>query len=213
MKYEWRKKDKHLYLPKATPTILNIPPMRYLTITGTGNPNSESFSQCVAALYALSYGIKMSPKKGIIIPGYYEYTVFPLEGKWDLTTEGRKLHDTGISIVKLKDNLEYKVMIRQPDFVDNDMLDMIRETVYKKKKNENILEVVLETIDEGLSCQMLHQGSYDNEPESFAKMEKYCIENGYIRWEQSHKEIYLSDPSKVAPERLKTTIRFKIKST
>lgn len=211
MKYEWRKKDKSLYLPKPTPTIIEIPKMQFLTIKGKGNPNSESFSKCVTALYALSYAIRMSPKKGIELPGYFEYTVFPLEGVWDLDDEGRKSFAEGIPITELKHYLTYEVMIRQPDFVTKEIIESLREDVYKKKKLQEINQVVLKVIDEGQSCQMCHIGSYDDEPTSFKQMEEYVLQEGYIRSSKTHREIYITDPSKVTTEKLKTTIRFKIK--
>jgi hypothetical protein len=210
MKYEWRKKDKTLYLPKVVPSIIDVPEMTYLMISGAGNPNSESFSQDVSALYAVTYGIRMAPKKKIEIPGYFEYTVFPLEGLWDLTKEGRRLYQEGHSVTELKDYLVYTVMIRQPDFVTQELFESIRQTTYEKKKNTRILNVERKTYREGLCCQMLHLGSYDDEPKTFAEMERRMLEQGYQRKSKQHKEIYLSDPSKVAPEKLKTTLRFSI---
>ena len=85
--------------------------MKYFTIEGKGNPNKEGFQTDVEALYSLSYAIRMMPKKGITPEGYVEYTVYPLEGIWDLDEEGRKLDYLD------KDHLVYKLMIRQPDFV------------------------------------------------------------------------------------------------
>ena len=80
MKYEWRKSDKELYLPKQKPTIIDVPAIKFLTINGKGNPDNEAFKHAVEALYAMSYAIRMMPKKGFTPDGYYEYTVFPLEG-------------------------------------------------------------------------------------------------------------------------------------
>jgi hypothetical protein len=116
MKYEWRKHDKKTYLPKKI-DILEIESMQYIILEGEGNPNSDSFTECIEALYALSYGIRMSPKKGIETKGYYEYTVFPLQGIWDLTDKGKELYTDCESIIDIKDELAYKIMIRQPEFV------------------------------------------------------------------------------------------------
>ena len=210
MKHEWRKKEKTLYLPKNQPTILEIPPLTFLTIEGEGNPNSPVFSDCVGALYALSYGIKMSYKGDNQIPGFFDYTVYPLEGVWNLNEEGRKLYQEGTPVIELKDYLTFKVMIRQPDFVTEDVFNQFQQLVYKKKKNDKVLEIKREVINEGMVCQMLHIGSYDDEPASFKLMEEYCETQGYKRLTKEHREIYLSDPSKVAPEKLKTTIRFQV---
>ncbi len=211
MKYEWRKKDKSLYLPKPVPTLIEIPNMNYLTLKGTGNPNNEQFTVDVEALYALSYGIRMLPKSGITPDGYFEYTVFPLEGHWGYTDEGIMLSKSGQISVDLKDYFKYTIMIRQPDFVTPKLVEEVRQKVMLKKKNPQLSHVNFETIAEGLSLQMMHLGSYDNEPESFKLMEDYCNHNNLERLYKSHKEIYLTDPKKVIPEKLKTTIRFQVK--
>jgi len=208
MKYEWRKKEKSLYLPKAKPTMIDVPTMQYLTMEGEGNPNSEGFSTCVQSLYSMSYGIKMLPKSGITPEDYFDYTVFPLEGVWNLTEEGIEKYHSGLSIVELKAYFKYKVMIRQPEFVDENLVELVREKVAQKKKALPIISVKFETINEGKAIQMLHIGSYDDEPATFAEMEVYAESQGLKRKDKSHKEIYLSDPSKVVPEKLKTTVRF-----
>ena len=105
-KFEWRKELKDLYLPKKQPAKIEVPEMKFFTIDGSGNPNSNPFKEHVEVLYGLSYAIRMMSKKGITPEGYFEYTVFPLEGHWDLDEEGRKLD------VLNKDHLVYKLMIR-----------------------------------------------------------------------------------------------------
>src|SRR5690554_6941398 len=91
----------------------------FICIDGKGNPNNEDFQKRIEVLYTLSYAIRMSPRKGINIPGYFEYTVYPLEGFWDLTEKGRK------SEVLLKDELVYAIMIKQPSFVTKEVFDSI----------------------------------------------------------------------------------------
>lgn len=210
MKHEWRKKEKTIYIPKNIPTLIDVPAMKYFTIEGIGNPNSALFSIDIAALYATSYALRMAPKAGINVKDYFEYTVYPLEGVWSLIEQGIKLYKKGEPITKLKDYFAYKLMIRQPDFITNKLFNQFREASHKKTTNDRILNIKLETIKEGLSCQMLHIGSYDNEPASFDQMEAYCKEQGYHRLSKIHKEIYLSDARKVAPDKLKTTLRFQI---
>ncbi len=207
MKYEWRKKDKHLYLPKNEPTIVDVPTMQYLTVTGEGNPNSDGFAECVGALYTLSYGIKMLPKSGYTPEGYFDYTVFPLEGVWSLNERGVGMYLEGTPSLKLKDYFTYEVMIRQPDFVDIELLEMVKERALIKKKNPRIKDVRLEMMAEGKAVQMMHLGSYDDEPASFDRMEQYTATHGLKRVGRNHKEIYLTDPGKVAQDKLKTTIR------
>jgi hypothetical protein len=203
MKYEWRKKDKEIYLPKTNPTIIDVPKMNYFTLKGKGNPNSEVFKKCVEALYALSYAIRMMPKKGIHPEGYFEYTVFPLEGVWDLDEEGRQME------VLDKNRLVYKVMIRQPDFVTEELYVDAKSLVSNKVPEKWLNAVRFEEIDEGLCVQCLHLGSYDTEQETFTKMEEFCASNNLLRTDKRHREIYISDPRKTESEKLKTVLRFK----
>jgi hypothetical protein len=203
MKYEWRKKDKELYLPKNKPSLIEVPPMKYFTLKGKGNPNSEAFKERVEALYALSYAIRMMPRKGVIPEGYFEYTVFPLEGIWDLDEEGRKLE------VLDKDRLVYKLMIRQPDFVTEELFLKAKSLVIRKVPEKCLNEVLFEEIEEGLCVQCMHIGSYDAENETFSKMEEFCGANDIVRKDKRHREIYITDPRKTESERLKTVLRFK----
>jgi hypothetical protein len=203
LKYEWRKKDKEIYLPKTDPSIINVPKMNYFTLKGKGNPNSEVFKECVEALYALSYAIRMMPKKGIQPEGYFEYTVFPLEGVWDLDEVGRQMEFLD------KNRLVYKVMIRQPDFVTEELYEDAKSLVSNKVPEKWLNAVRFEEIDEGLCVQCLHIGSYDTEQETFTKMEEFCASNNLLRTDKRHREIYISDPRKTESEKLKTVLRFK----
>jgi hypothetical protein len=206
MKHEWRKKEKGIYLPKNKPEVLEIPEYKYFTIEGEGNPNGESFPEYIGVLYSLSYAVKMSYKKGIEPDGFFDYTVYPLEGVWDIKEEAKK-KNTGILN---KDDLIFKLMIRQPDFVDSQFANKIFELTKLKKPHTLLDSVKFESIYEGTCVQMLHLGSYDSEPESFRIMEEYAKENGLKRLSKIHKEIYLTDARKVAPEKLKTVLRFQV---
>ncbi len=201
-KYEWRKAEKELYLPKNKPMKLIVPEMNYITITGKGDPNEEAFSERVGALYAAAYLFRMLPKKGITTEGYFEYTVYPLEGEW--TTSQR---DDGPLDKRL---FEYRIMIRQPQFVTAKLFEELKPRLAEKIPAALLTELRFETIKEGPSVQMLHIGPYDTEPASFQKMEEFCLENDWVRQSKDHKEIYLSDPRKTAPEKMKTVLRFKI---
>ncbi|SOC25711.1 hypothetical protein SAMN05880501_11940 [Ureibacillus xyleni] len=203
-KFEWRKELKQLYLPKKQPTKIDIPTIKYFTIEGSGNPNSEQFCEHIEALYTLSYGIRMLPKKGITPQGYFEYTVFPLEGIWDLDEVGRTLDYLS------KDHFVYKLMIRQPDFVTEELFHYMLESANQKKSNPHLDRVKFEMLTDGLCVQAMHNGSYDLEPETFALMEQYCNQNNLKRIEKTHKEIYISDPRRTSPEKLKTVLRFKV---
>ncbi len=204
-KHEWRKAEKQLYIPKTKPEILDIPTLKFAVISGQGNPNSPFFGEYIGALYAVSYAIKMTLIKLDDQPeGYQDYTVYPLEGVWDITEEAKKIK----SDVLNKDDLVFDLMIRQPDFVSDEFFDDM--LTFAKSKNDNPLldQVMFTCITEGKSVQMMHIGSYDDEPESFQQMEKFADDNNLIRKSKIHREIYLSDFRKVAPEKLKTVLRF-----
>ena len=204
MKYEWRKKDKDIYIPKAEPTVADIGEYGYFTLSGQGNPNADAFAEAIGVLYSLSYAVKMRPKKQAAPEGYFEYTVFPLEGIWDVVDKS-KAH-----LPLDKDNLEYKLMIRQPEFVTDELAAQVLSDVAQSKPHRLLSEAKFERICEGRSLQMLHLGSYDSEPETFAIMQQYCDDNGYVRTQLTHKEIYLTDARKTEPEKQKTTLRFSI---
>lgn len=201
-KVDYKKDFKGLYLPKQKPVIVHVPEIRFVTIEGSGDPNGETFAQATAALYSLSYAVKMSYKKDTVPDGYYEYVVFPLEGVWDLVD--KTLPPT------VKSNFKYTLMIRQPDFLTTELFERFLSETKKKKPNSFLDQVTFSTLEEGLCCQMLHKGSYDNEPKSFERMAEFCSEQGYRRVSKTHREIYLSDPRRTEPERLKTVLRYRV---
>ena len=203
-KVDYKKQFKSLYLPKKQPEIMAVPPLRFAMLDGQGDPNGETFAEVVTALYSFSYAVKMSYKSKAVPDGYYDYTVFPLEGVWDLVDKARGSAD--------KSNYAYTMMIRQPDFLTAELAARFITEVKKKKPNDFLDQIRLEDYDEGTCCQMLHLGSYDDEPASFAQMEAFCSEHGYRRSDKTHREIYLSDPRRTDTDKLKTVLRFKVKA-
>ncbi|HSP47969.1 MAG TPA: GyrI-like domain-containing protein [Clostridiaceae bacterium] len=204
-KIDYKKNYRGIYFPKNVPTIVDIPEMSYITIEGAGNPGGEEFKKSVEVLYALSYAVKMSYKSDDVPEGYQEYTVFPLEGIWDLVDYTKPVTD--------KDNYKYKLMIRQPDFLTEELFNRFKAQVEKKKPQLEVSRANLETITEGLSCQIMHIGSYDDEPESFRHMMEFCAQNHYERIGKTHKEIYISDPRLTEAFNQKTVLRFWVKAT
>lgn len=202
-KIEYKKAFKELYLPKTSPSIIDVPSISFAIIDGEGDPNGEEFSLAVAALYSFSYGVKMSYKSKEIPEGFYDYTVFPLEGVWDLVDKTKPITD--------KSNYAYSIMIRQPDFLTSGLFERFILETKKKKPNAYLDKIKYDTITEGLCCQMLHLGSYDDEPASFDIMREFCMVNGYERISKIHREIYLSDPRKTEVSKLKTVLRFSVK--
>ncbi len=208
MKHEWRKLEKELYLPKNKPVNVHISEFAFFTIKGKGNPNDDIFPEYIGVLYALSYAIKMSHKKGMAPEGYFDYAVYPLEGVWDIREEAKKTFSGKID----KDELVFKLMIRQPDFVTEEYALSTIERVKVSKPHELLNKVKFEKIAEGNCVQMLHLGSYDDEPESFRIMEEFAEDQNLKRISKGHKEIYLSDASKVEPAKLKTVLRFEVEN-
>lgn len=202
MKYEWRKKEKDLYIPSGVPQIVEVPKQKFFVIEGKGNPNDENFAEHIGVLYAVSYGVRMMPKSGFMPEGYFEYTVYPLEGIWDMTEEGKKL-DTFH-----KEELIYRLMIRQPDFVNEDIAMRALKSTKDKKPHPLLEKVTFEEIEDGLCVQMLHEGSFDNEPASFEKMIEFMKTHQLERYGSTHREIYLNDARKVEKSKLKTVLRY-----
>ena len=209
MKHEWRKIEKQLYIPKVQPEIITIPEFHFLTISGKGNPNNPEFADYIAALYPICYGIKMGLKKNPVLANYYDYTVYPLEGVWDISDEAKKKYTENTKLNK--DDLVFTLMIRQPNFVTKEYVLETIEKVKLKKFNPLFDNLKFEKITEGKCVQMLHIGSYDDEPATFKIMEDYTKKQGLERVSKIHKEIYLSDFRRVPKEKLKTVLRFNVK--
>lgn len=203
-KYEWRKQEKDLYFPKIKPELVKVPPMKFFLISGRGDPNKEEFAEKVGVLYSLAYAVRMMPKTGYTPEGYYEYTVYPLEGLWDLTEEGRQAETLD------KDELVYTIMIRQPDFVTADVVGRAFENVRKKKNHPLLDDVKFDTIEDGLSVQMMHIDPFENEPRTFEQMKKFIAENNLQLRTLVHREIYLSDIRKTEKSKFKTVLRYMV---
>jgi len=206
MKHEYKKHEKELYCPKEKPQLLHVPKQKFFCIKGKGNPNNKDFSERIAVLYSLSYAVRMMPKNGFAPDGYFEYTVYPLEGVWDVSEDARN------SKQLIKDELLYTIMIRQPDFVTKEVIQKAYEIANKKKPHPMLQEVYFDEIEDGLSVQILHNGSYDSEPESFNKMKKFIEDNNYEIKTLVHREIYLTNSRKVEKDKSKTILRYRIRN-
>lgn len=201
MKYEWKKHEKDLYVTKDSPVLLQVDKQQFIMISGKGNPNNADFSNRVSVLYALAYAIKMDYKKSVSKEDdITDFTVYPLEGVWDLQ-EGSEL---------IKDNLLYTIMIRQPDVITKDMVDAALQKVKAKKPNPLYEEIRFDTITEGKCIQVLHIGSFDDEPASFKKLDEFASENHLKRTKKTHREIYLNNANRVEKNKLKTILRYTV---
>jgi len=208
MAFDFKKEYKEYYMPKNKPSIIEIPTANYIAVRGKGDPNEEggAYQQAVSVLYAVAYTLKMSYKTDRAIEGFYEYVVPPLEGFW---------RQDGVDGVDYSDKSSFcwTSVIRLPDFIRREDFEWAVEQASKKKKLDcSAAEFI--TIDEGLCVQMMHLGSYDGEPATVALMDEYIAAEGYandLSENRQHHEIYLSDPRKSPPEKLKTVIRHPIR--
>ncbi len=204
--FDFKKEYKELYQGTGEPSILNVSPATYLIARGHGNPNtSPLYQHHVELLYGLSYAIKMSKKGDWQPEGYFDFVVPPLEGLWWFDEE-----EFSGEVISRKDDFRWIMMIRQPDFVNEEVLSFVKQSLERKKPELDTSVALLERIDEGLSAQILHIGPYDNEAETIARLDAFIAENGYktaMSGYRQHREIYLSDPRRTKPEKLKTLIR------
>lgn len=208
MPFDFKKEYKEFYAPKNKPEIVDLPKANYIAVRGEGDPNNEdgAYKQAVGILYAIAYTLKMSYKTDHKINGFFEYVVPPLEGFW---------YQDGIDGVDYsnKDSFKWISVIRLPDFITKDDFAWAVETAGRKKKTDCSCAEFL-TIEEGMCVQIMHTGPFDDEPASVALMDEYLEKNGYVNDiddKRLHHEIYLSDPRKTAPEKLKTIIRHPIR--
>lgn len=193
-KIDFKKRDKVLYAPPTTPVVVDVPEMNFIVVEGAGDPNDAAFQSAIEVLYTLSYIIKMSPKAGMNIDGYYDYAVAPLEGQWD-----------GGSA---REDWTWVAMIRQPEFVTNNVFVWALEKAKTKKPDLDMSGARLQKITEGKCVQVMHLGPFATEQGSFDKMDEFRAAHGLeLLGNVHHREIYLSDFRKVAPEKLKTVLR------
>lgn len=205
-KIDYKKTNKDLYQPKK-PCLIEVPAMNYAVVEGYGDPNhSPDFQEAISLLYSLSYTIKMDKEKP---PGYFDFIVPPLEGLWWLADE-----DFDGLCIKDKNNFQWLLMIRMPEFVDMSIFDSSKEKLKVKKPNLSIEKLHFRTIEEGLCVQTIHKGSFDLEDQTILEMKDFIKQLGYeedFNSVRKHHEIYLSDFRRTKTENLKTVIRHPIK--
>lgn len=208
MAFDFKKEYREFYMPGNQPEIVTVPRANYIAVRGSGDPNQEGgdYQRAVGVLYAVAYTIKMSYKGSRRIEGFFEYVVPPLEGFWwQEGTPGVDYSD--------KSRFNWISVIRLPDFVKREDFDWaVKEASRKKKLDCSTAEFL--TVDEGLCVQIMHLGSYDDEPATVAALDAFLEENEYendFSGDRLHHEIYLSDPRRSAPEKWRTVIRHPVK--
>ena len=196
-KIDFKKTMKEFYNPPKKFGTVDLPEMQFIMVDGHGDPNTaQEYTEAVEALYAVAYKMKFISKKTL----EKDYVVPPLEGLW-------WAEDMNTFITRDKSAWDWTMMIMVPDWITVEIFDDAIEQVRKKKALASLDKVRLEKYHEGLSVQIMHVGSYDDEGPILAKMHNEFIpENGYVE-NGKHHEIYLSDPRRVAPEKLKTVLR------
>lgn len=208
MAFDYKKEYKEFYLPKKKPELVEVPAMNYIAVRGTGDPNQEDgdYKKSIGLLYAIAFTIKMSKRSGHQIDGYFDYVVPPLEGFWwQEGVDGFDYSD--------KSTFHWISVIRLPDFVTKGDFDWaVAEAARKKKMDCSMAEYL--TIDEGECVQIMHLGTFDDEPATVAVMDEYLTANGYENDffdTRMHHEIYLSDARKAAKDKWKTVIRHPVR--
>jgi len=197
-KIDLRKELKHLYNPSSKQiAIVDVPEMNFLMIDGQGDPNtSVAYRNAVEALYAVSYTLKFMVKQGYQA---VDYAVMPLEGLWwvdDMTQFS--MHD--------KDAWKWTSMIMQPEYVTAELFQEALRQVKKKKDLPALSGMRFESFHEGQAAQILYFGPYSDEGPTIERIHRFILEQGR-RLRGRHHEIYLSDPRRTAPPKLKTVIR------
>ncbi len=208
-KFSFVKAYPMLYSPGAQPALIDVPEMNFLQVEGSGDPNESegAYAKAVELLYALSYTIKMVPKGGSAAEGYFEYAVPPLEGLW--------WFGDGAVDVMTADKRQYRwiSMIRQPEFVTPDVLGWAAGEVLRKKKLDTSGARFVR-FHEGLCVQAMHVGPYSAEPETIRRMHGFLAEGGLLpdlSDTRRHHEIYLGNPRRAAPEKLRTVLRLPVR--
>ena len=197
-KLDLLKEYRNYYRAGKKPEIQEFGEAGYLTIEGKGEPGGDIFTRKVEALYALAYAIKkvyQEQGKDFVVP--------KLEGLWWI--DGKR---SALEIPRSE--WHWKLLIRMPDFVTKEVIESIKPEAAKKKKNDLIHEVLPEKISEGKCVQVMHTGPYATEPETIGLLMEFIAKNG-LSVNGLHHEIYLSDPRKTAPEKMKTLIRYPVK--
>lgn len=208
MTFDYKKEYKEFYLPPRKPGIVMIPEMHFIAVNGKGDPNEPEgeYKTAIGLLYGIAFTIKMSYKGSHKIDGYFPYVVPPLEGLW-------RQKDGGMIDYARKENFEWTSMIRLPEFVTKEEFNWAIEEATVKKQ-QDFSKVKFLNYDEGLCVQCMHIGSYDEEPETIRLMHAYLEEQGYTEDfsdTRLHHEIYLSDPRRVTPDKLRTVIRHPVR--
>lgn len=189
---------KDEYAASREPVLVTIKPARYLAIQGRGEPGGAAFQTAVGALYNVAFTVKMARKKA-----GRDYAVCKLEALW----WGKRAN--GSFFTEPKSGWNWQLLIRVPDWIQSREVADVAEGLVAKGKDRDVLNVGLTVLHEGKSVQMLHVGPYDQEAGTVREMEA-CAAAHHLACHGKHHEIYLSDPRRVVPAKLRTILRYPV---
>ena len=189
---------RELYAPSARDfTLVDVPPMRYLAVDGHGDPNTATaYAEAVEALYAVAYAVKFRSKRDL----GRDFVVAPLEGLW-------RADDPATFVTRDKSAWDWTMLIAQPEWVDEALVTDAVAAARAKGDRPGLDLVHLSELHEGSAAQILHVGSYDDEGPTLARLHDEWMPQHGLTFSGDHHEIYLSDPRRTAPEKLKTVLR------
>ena len=191
-KIDLYRQERDQYQAGKQPALVDIRPAWYLAVAGRGAPGGDDFGEAIAALYGMAYTVKMTRK----FAGKGDYVVCKLECRYE----------SDACLSRPAEEWTWTLLIRTPDVVGEDDLDDARRKLAAKGKGDGAERIVLLELAEGPCVQMLHVGPYDQEPVTVARMLDFAEAQG-LRRTGEHHEVYLSDPRRVAPEKLRTILR------
>lgn len=206
-KLDYKKAYRDLYQPGRQPALIQVPMMTFLAVTGRGEPAGVAYQQAMGVLYALAYTIKMSKLTDKVPEGYMEYVVPPLEGLWWCGA-------AALDLDAPREQWQWISLIRQPEFVTQAVFEDAVASCQRKKPGLPVERAQLIRFEEGLCVHAMHVGPYAQEAETLAAMRAFMAQNGLTEETgavRKHHELYLSDPRKTVPERLKTVLRLPVR--
>ncbi|MEV4414113.1 GyrI-like domain-containing protein [Catellatospora sp. NPDC049609] len=202
-KYDIKKAHRELYAPSAKDfAIVDVPELRYLAVDGHGDPNTTAaYTDAVEALFTVAYTLKFASKKTL----GRDFVVGPLEGLW-------RADDPSAFVRRDKDAWSWTMLISQPDWITEDMVRAAVAGAAGKKDNPALARVRVLSLVEGRSVQILHLGSYDDEAPTLDRLHRQYLPDNGLTFNGDHHEIYLSDPRRTEPHKLKTVLRQPVKA-
>jgi DNA-binding PadR family transcriptional regulator len=197
-KYDVKKARRELYSPPSKDfAVVEVPELRYIAVDGHGDPNTApAYANAVEALYGVAYTLKFASKNTL----GRDFVVAPLEGLW-------RADDPAVFLARDKGSWSWTMMICQPDWITGAMVGEAVEKVAAKKAGPALADLRLHVFTEGPSVQILHVGPYDDEGPVLERLHREYLPANGLTFNGDHHEIYLSDPRRTAPARLKTVLR------